>query len=404
MSMMPSGLMSSLAANIMAPTASQMGMGLAGLYDQGQEDQRRRPSPGPTARPMTPGMGTPLTQHIIQASQQPQPMQQQQVPQPHPQVQGMPREQDFNPAGVTLGEQEGGGRNVELIRGGHSEVQHFNAQGDNTGVLPPAGSANASLPALAKGLGFTDEQTATFQHAVDSGMKPHEAATLIQGQMKAGGADSGKGAMSLEKADKGTYDDLIRQANHFETLATHTFNSKDKQKFLDQATQLHNQATPIAQRMYHPNAQQNYQTLFDQQQQERQAGARNKASDASNAKLAIDPGQYAPLTPDESGYQPADANAQRASSPVFQKYARQQKDQQQQLVTKATQMGIPPAPEKGARLTAPQAATLRKLHPNPATVQQIAQSLGYDVTPGPFAEEKEENPLSKPIVFGDAGI
>lgn len=143
-----------LASAAMMPQAAVASQGLAGPY----ADEKRRQGMVQTAAPRPGQTSQALQNHLMQQKvllqgqsqpQQPAPAQVQTAPRQAGAP--APREQDFNPAGVTLGEQEGGGRNVELIRGGQSQVQHFNEQGDNTGTLPAAGVKSSPAAADAKG-------------------------------------------------------------------------------------------------------------------------------------------------------------------------------------------------------------------------------------------------------------
>lgn len=126
---------------------------------------KRKNGMATSARPSPGGYGAPLAAHVQQAAVQQQVARQQAV------NGAVPHEQDYNPAGVTLGQQSDGGRNVELIKGGQSEVQHFNAQGDNTGVLQP-NAVNAHLNDMLTGV--TPEHAKALQAYAASGATPQQ--------------------------------------------------------------------------------------------------------------------------------------------------------------------------------------------------------------------------------------
>lgn len=201
-----------LASAAMLPQAAASAPMMAQAYG---DDYRRRQAPAQSAAPRPGQTGPNLQQHFMQqkiaAQGQGQPVQppaQAQSPRQSPGAPA-PRQQDFNPAGVTLGNQyapqEAGdfgdqqvtGRNVELIRGGQSQVQHFGnigtndegrVTGDNQGTLPSASSGD-----LSKAMGWNDKQAAQFSAMTTHGIPAHQAITTINQQVSAD-VKAGKGS------------------------------------------------------------------------------------------------------------------------------------------------------------------------------------------------------------------
>lgn len=192
----------SLAGNAMQPPIDDSNpMAQAPVLTQAHAEYlRKKNGMAASARPATGGYGSPLATHVQQAAVQTQLQNQQQhqqppqqaappkVATPHGANAQPPREQDFNPAGVTLGQQSDGGRNVELIRGGQSEVQHFDAQGDNQGVL----HANSVTPHLQDMLtGVSPEHAKALTAYAQAGATPQQlmaARHQLEGNTHAGAA------------------------------------------------------------------------------------------------------------------------------------------------------------------------------------------------------------------------
>lgn len=155
---------------------------------------------------------------------------------------------NFNAAGVTLGQQEDGGRNVELIEGNRSHVEHFNQQGDNTGVLPAAGT-NAVSPHLQDMLaGASPEHVKSLTAYAAAGATPQQimaARHQLEGNAATAKADS------FEKAtaqDRWGYDHAVRM----EQMLTKKATVKDP---LGETTMDLNRLSPDEQQAYHQSIQ-----------------------------------------------------------------------------------------------------------------------------------------------------
>ncbi len=159
----------SVAATTMLPDSQDQGGGVFAQYIKRGQAQRQ------SARPAPGGYGQPVGQGIVDYGKQQaaqvylanvaatqrrySPEAYQQPPGPA-HVQQAP--QSNANGGYTLGDQFGGGRNVEVIRGGHSQIEHLDQSG-NTGVLQPLSAYSSAQVEKPQSFNQANEQ-AIFQY------------------------------------------------------------------------------------------------------------------------------------------------------------------------------------------------------------------------------------------------
>ena len=153
--------------------------------------------------------------------------------------------------GVTLGNQADGGRNVQLIRGGQSSIQHFDAAGNPV-------ASNPKVSAL-QSLGWDEHQMQAGQHLLQAGLPLDKVINLIHKQ----GTEAGTGKepdwnKATEQA-RFQHTDLERQANHLDSMIGKEMDPAKQAALTVQRDALHNQMNEVGRKISSPHAVEEYE-------------------------------------------------------------------------------------------------------------------------------------------------